>query len=190
MQFGIRKLLLVIAFAAVVCALLVAARNTYYSERHQTESALAEVQGISNVKLHSYIDITEEINSSSFSVDGHPGSIVVLGGLTQYADEGRFSVSRLGKWTFRVSGRGNLGAFRSDTGEPVESDYFGFSIELGHKSPYNNLFPFELNTLQDLADHYAELVDLFETWPREAEPGTVILDDGISEQFFVVEETK
>ena len=182
--------MLVVVLAAVACALFVAARNTYYSERHQTESALAEVQGISDVKLHSFVDITEEVNSSSFTVDGQPGSIVVLGGLTRYADEGRFSVSQIGKWTFRVSGRKHLGAYQADTREPVESEYLGFSLELGRNSPYNRLFPFELNTIQDLADHYAELIDLLEAWPREAEPGSVTLNDGTDEQFFVVEETE
>lgn len=185
MQFGLRKLLVVVVFFAVVCALFVAARNTYYSARRQTESALAEVKGISDIKLHSHVDITEEINSISFSVKGQPASIVVLGGLTRYADDGRFFVTQVGKWTFWCSGRRSLGAYRADTGEPVESEYFGFSLELGRNSPYKKLFPFELNTLQDVVDHYAELVELFESWPREAEPGTVLLEDGTTQKFFV-----
>jgi hypothetical protein len=115
---------------------------------------------------------------------------VVLGGLTHYANDGRFSVSRIGKWTFRVSGRRHLGAYSADTGKPVESEYVGFGIELGPNSPYQKLFPFELNTLQDVVDHYPELVDLFESWPRETEPGKVLLGDGTHQQYFVIEESE
>jgi hypothetical protein len=50
------------------------------------------------------------------------------------------------------------------------------------------LIPFEINTLQDVVDHYAELVRLFETWPREAEPGTVTLEDGTTQYFYVIED--
>jgi hypothetical protein len=188
MRYGIRSLLTVVAAVAVACALVVAARNTYYADRHQAESLLTKVQGISDVKLHSHVDVTEEVNSSSFTVEGHPGSIVQIGGLRRYEDEGRFSVSRIGKWKFRVSGRHYGGAYRADTGEPVESDYLGGSISLGPNSPYTHLIPFEVNTLQDLADHYTELVELFETWPREAEPGTVTLDDGTAQYYYVVDQ--
>lgn len=188
MQFGIRNLLLLTVGVAVMCAMFVFVRSDYYFERRKTESVLATIQGISNIKLHSYIDITEEINSSSFSVTGQPSSIVVLGRLTRYEVEGQFSVFRIGKWKFRNSGRNHGGNYVAATGEPVESNYFGYHIALGRNSPYQELFPFEINTLQDIVDHYQELVDLLETWPRENEPGEVTLEDGTTQYFYVVEE--
>ncbi|MEZ6136542.1 MAG: hypothetical protein R3C53_16725 [Pirellulaceae bacterium] len=188
MQFGIRELLVTIAGFAVVCALFLAARNAYYAERRETESVLAQVKGISSVQLHPHVDITEEVNSCRFTVDEYPGSIVVLGGLVKYADRGRFSVSRVGKWTFRVSGRHKVGVYKMDIGESVESEYFGGNITLGLDSPYKNFFPFEVNTVQDLVDHYGDLVDLFEEWPRESNPGRVTLKDGETQIFYVVEE--
>ena len=188
MRFGIRNLLLVIVAVAVVCALFVAARNTYYADRRQTESALAKVSGISDVQLHSYVDVIEEVNSSSFSVDGHPGSIVELGGLGRYADEGRFSVGRIGKWTFKISGRRELGAYRADTGEPVESNYFGGHIVLGPDSPYRQLIPFEVATLQDVVDHYADFIGLLDSWPRQSKPGSVMHEDGSTQYYYVIED--
>jgi hypothetical protein len=188
MQFGIRKTLLLTVGATVICLLFIVGRDTYYSERRQTESALATIKGISNIKLHSCVDVIEEVNSSSFSVDSHPGSIIRIGGLCHYADKGQFSVSRIGKWAFKISGRHFGGAYKASTGEPVESDYLGFHIILGVDSPYRKLIPFEVNTLQDLVDHYQDLVDLFETWPRETEPGKVTLEDGTTQYYYVVEE--
>lgn len=190
MRFGIRRLLFIVAGAAVVCALYVAARNLYFAERHQTESALAEVRGISDIQLHSYMDTVEEVNGSRFSVDGLKNSVIKIGSLSHYGDKRRFSLNQIGKWTFRTSGRRHMGAYQASTGAPVESDYIGWHVELGPNSPYNELIPFEINTLQDVVDHYQELVDLFETWPREANPGTVTLEDGTTQFFYVVRESE
>jgi len=188
MRFEIRSLLLFVAVVAVVCALCVAARNHYYGQRRQAELVLAEAKGISNIQLHAHVDIVEEINGISFSVDGHPGSIVSLGGLGHYETESTFAVSQIGKWQFKVSGQRHLGAYNASNGEPVESQYISGYIQLGPSSPYKDLIPFEVNTLQDVVDHYAELVDLFDSWPREAEPGSLTLVDGTTQFFHVVEE--
>lgn len=51
-----------------------------------------------------------------------------------------------------------------------------------------SVIPFEIKTIQDVVDHYQELVDLFESWPRETEPGTVTLEDGTTQYYDVVEE--
>ena len=188
LRFGIRSLLIAAAAVAVMCALFVAARNQYYAERRQVNSVLADVDGISIISLNSHIDVTEEINGTSISVDLHPGSIVQLGGLRDYEDTGRFFVSRIGNWRFNVSGRRHLGAYIAATGEPVESEYFGNHIVLGPGSPYSDLIPFEVNTLQDVVDHYEDLADLFETWPGESNRGTVTLEDGTTQDYYVVKD--
>lgn len=188
MRFGIRNLLLVVAAAAVACALFAAARNHYYADRRQVHAVLADVKGISDIDIHSHIDVTEEVNSTSVSVDGIPDSIISFGGFQQYEDAGQFSISRIGKWRFGVSGRRHMGAYLEATGDLVESDYFGGQIVLGFGSPYNELIPFEVNTLQDVVDHYQDLEGLFETWPSEFVPGKVTLDDGSTQYYYVVED--
>lgn len=188
LRFGIRSLLIAAAAVAVMCALFVAARNQYYAERRQVNSVLADVDGISIISLHSHIDVTEEINGTSISVDLHPDSIVQLGSLRDYEDTGRFFVSRIGNWRFNVSGRRHMGAYIAATGKPVESEYVGAHIVLGPESPYSELIPFEVNSLQDVVNHYEDLVDLFETWPGESNPGTVTLDDGTTQYYYVVKD--
>lgn len=81
-----------------------------------------------------------------------------------------------------------MGAYIAATGDPVESKYSGGYIALGPGSPYSELIPFKVNTLQDVVDHYEDLVDLFETWPGESKPGTVKLEDGSTQYYYVVEE--
>ena len=191
MRFGIRSLLLAaaaVAAVAVMCALFVAARNKFYADRRQVHSVLAAVDGISIISLHGHIDVTEEIDSTSISVDVHPDSIIQLEGLGHYDDTGSFYVSRIGKWRFSASGRRHMGAYIAATGDPVESEYSGGCMVLGPGSPYSELIPFEVNTLQDVVDHYEDFVDLFETWPRESKPGTVKLEDGSTQHYYVVEE--
>lgn len=81
-----------------------------------------------------------------------------------------------------------MGNVLESTGEPIESNYIAGHLELGPASPYSDLIPFEVNTLQDVVDQYAEIVDLLETWPREAKPGSVKLEDGTTQYFYVIEE--
>lgn len=190
MQFGIRRLLIVVTVVAVACAMYVAALNYYYSDRHYAESVLAQVNGISNIKLLSHIDVIEEVNGGSFSVDGQPDSMITVGGLRAYKDQGCFTVSKIGRWRFRISGHRHMGNYLESTGEPIKSDYFSSHLELGPASPYRDLIPFEVNTLQDVVDHYAEFVDLLESWPREDKPGSVNLEDGTTQFFSVIEEGK
>jgi hypothetical protein len=180
--------LLTVVAVVFLFALFVPARDAYYSERRQTEAVMAELKGISNVRLQSHVDVTEGVHATSFTVDACPGSVVELAGVCAYQDSGVFSVSRIGKWSFRISGRRDVGVYVAATGEPVESDYIGCHLRLGVSSPYRELIPFEVNALQDVVDHYQELVDLFESWPREAEPGAVTLEDGTTQYYFVVEE--
>lgn len=190
MQFGIRRLLIAVVIVAVACTMYVAALNYYHSDRHQAKSVLAQVKGISNVKLLCHIDVIEEINGCSFSIDGQPGSMISVGGLRDYKDKGSFSVSKIGKWRFRIFGQRHMGNFLESTGEPIESNYLSGHLGLGPASPYRDLIPFEVNTLQDVVDHYGEFVDLLESWPREAKPGSVKLEDGTTQFFYVIEEGK
>lgn len=188
MQFGTRKLLLSASIAAVLCALFVAARSRYYADRVQVRSALAGVKGISDVTPHSHVDVLEEVNSTSVKLDGIPDSVITFGGFGNYEDTGMFSIGRVGKWRFRVHGRRQGVVFDADTGEPIESEYSGGHIMFGPASPYNKLLPFEINTVQDLVDHYVDLIDVLATWPSESEPGSVILDDGSTQFYFVIED--
>jgi hypothetical protein len=188
MQFGIRRLLIVVTIVAVACIMYVTALNYYYSDRHHAKSVLAQVQGISNVKLLSHIDVVEEVNGCSFSVDGQPGSMISVSGLRAYVDQGSFSVSKIGKWRFQIFGKRHMGNFLESTGEPIESNYVSGHLELGPASPYRDLFPFEVNTLQDVVNHYPDFVDLLESWPRKDKPGSVKLEDGTTQFFYVIEE--
>lgn len=120
-------------------------------------------------------------------MDAYPDSVIAIAGLGDYHHEGHFFVGQIGKWRFRTFGRRHVGAYQEETGEPVESDYRGFHIQLGPTSPYRSLLPFDVATLQDVVDHYAELLVLLETWPLEAAPGTVTLEDGTTQFFYLIE---
>ncbi len=178
MRFGIRHLMLAVALVALFGGLFVMARHRYYKERRETHLTLAQVKGISNIEIRTYVEEFEEVASSSFSVDDVPGSIIEIGNLNDYLDHGRIYLNRIGKWKFRISGRGHLGAVDANTGKPVESSYIGSYIAVGSNSPFKELIHFEINSLQDLVDHYQELNDLFESWPRQTNPGTIQLEDG------------
>jgi hypothetical protein len=146
------------------------------------------LKGISDISLHSHVEVVEEIHGVTFTVDRHPNSFVSLAGLGDYEQNGPFWLSKLGKWRFKISGRRFDVVYDAVSGEPIESQYIGSHIELGTNSPYKDLIPFELASVQDVIDHYQDLIDLFESWPRETKPGTVMLNDGTVQYFYVIED--
>ena len=188
MRFGMRRLMIVVAGVCVLCSLYVAARHAYYSERRDNMAALTSLKGVSIESIHSHIDVVEEVGSTSISVKAHPGSSIVTGNLQNYLATGRFNVRRIGKWCFSVNGNRHCGAYKIATGEPVESDYFGSSIQLGPGGPYEEIIPVPTASLQDVVDHYQELVEFFESWPRKNAPGEVTLEDGSIQYYYVRED--
>lgn len=181
--------MIAVALVAFFGGLFLTARHLYYNERRVTHLTLAKVKGISDIKVRTYVEEFEEVASSRFTVDNVPGSIVEIGNLNDYLDSGRIYLNRIGKWKFRISGRGHLGAVDANTGKSVESSYIGSYIAVGSNSPFKQLIPFEINSLQDLVDHYQELNDLFESWPRQTNPGTIQLQDGSLLHYSVTPDT-
>ena len=186
-RFTLLGLLLTTAAVSVACSLYLCARNFYYKERRETLAVLRDIKGIA-YEITTFIDVVEEVARVNITLDEHPDSHIAISSLGSYRSEHKLGISRIGKWQFVIFGRRHAGAYHVATGEPVESDYLSRHIEFGPDSPYNKIIPFKVQTLHDLVEHYPELVDLFETWPREAEPGTLTLEDGSTQYFYVVEE--
>ena len=174
---------------ALICGVISFASRTYYAERYAVQAILKKVDGI-GYSIDTFEDVLEEVAKVTITVDGIPDSKIVLVGLSEYESNGRFAISQIGKWRFVITGSTFLGARDSTTGEPVRSSYWGGHIALDPKSPYRNIIPLPINTVQDIVDHYQELVDHFDSWPRETEPGQVILDDGSVQNYYVLDTGK
>jgi len=189
LTFGTRGLLWTTLTVALICGTISFASRMYYAERHAVQSILKNFDGI-DYSMLTYEDVVEEVGSVTITIDDIPESRIVVQGLEQYKTSGQFAISEIGKWRFVIAGTTFMGAKNSSTGEPVKSNYWGGYITLGRDSPYRELIPYPTNTLQDIVDHYRELVDYFETWPRESEPGEVILDDGSAQRYYALESGK
>ena len=174
---------------ALICGMISFASRMYYAERYAVQAILKKVDGI-EYSIDTHQDVMEEVAKVTITVDSIPDSKIVLVGLSEYESNGRFAISQLGKWQFVITGSTFLGATDSKTGEPVKSNYWGGYIAMAPHSPYKEFIPFPINTVQDIVDHYEELNDLFDTWPRESEPGQVILEDGSVQKYYVLDTSK
>lgn len=174
---------------AIICGVISFASRMYYAERYAVQAILKKVDGI-GYSIDTFEDVLEEVAKVTITVDGIPDSRIVLVGLTEYESNGSFAITQLGKWRFVTTGSRFLGAVDSATGEPVKSNYWGGHIAVDPHSPYKEIIPFPINTVQDIVDHYQELVGYFDKWPRESEPGHVILDDGSVQKYYVLDTGK
>ena len=188
-RFGTRGLFATMLVVALVSGAISLANRAYYAERYRVRSILNKIDGIDYTML-SHEDIFEKIGSVTITIDSIPDSQIVLLGLARYGKSGRFAISQIGKWRFVIQGTTYLGATDAKTGEPVKSNYWGGYIDAGRKGPYRDLIPYPTDTLQDIIDHYEELVEHFDSWPRESDPGRVVLDDGSLQKYYVISNTK
>ncbi len=188
-RFGTRSLLWTTLVVAIICGLISSAYRMYHAERYAVESFLKKIDGI-GYSISTHDDVMEEVAGVTITLKDLPDSRIVFYGLASYESNGTFSLGTIGKWRFVTQGRRFLGNTVSSTGEPVESDYWAGFIDLGANSPYKDIIPYPTRTLQDIIDHYEELVDYFDKWPRESEPGHVILDDGSVQTYYVVDISK
>ena len=186
LRFGTHGLLWTTLIIALICGVISFAYRMYYAERYAVESFLKKIDGI-GYSISTYEDVMEEVANVTITVDGIPDSTIVLVGLSEYESNGCFAITQIGKWRFVTTGTRFLGAHDSTTGEPVKSNYWGGHIAMDPNSPYKEIIPFPINTVQDLVDNYEDLVDYFDTWPRESEPGQVILDDGSIQKYYVLD---
>ncbi|MCA9105745.1 MAG: hypothetical protein KDA83_09990 [Planctomycetales bacterium] len=187
--FTLRRLLWLVAMFALVSLIAVWVRNQHYSERREINAALAQIQGLSNVRLRTHQEGTEQVDSVAVSLAGKPDSVIEFGNLHALEPSGTFFVSRIGPWTFSVSGKRHLGVVDAMSGKSIESDYLSGHIPFGPTSPYADMFPFDVSSPQSLVDHYDEVLDALSSWPREDSPGSVKLVDGTTQWFFVEKAT-
>lgn len=167
--------------------LFVAGQNFYYHERNQIQNLLLDVDGICDISLNGFEEeFGESVATTSFSLKDHPDSCPQIAGLENYESTRQFHLAQIGPWQFVVAGRRHLGAVVAATGEPVETDCIGGSIEIGGNSPYMELIPYNVTTLEGLIDNYDNLATMFASWPRDSNPGQVTLDDGTKQYFYVV----
>ena len=188
-RFGTRSLLWITLIVAMLCGLISFAYRMYFAERYAVESYLKKIDGI-GYSISTHEDVIEEVASVTITLKDLPDSRIVVYGLATYESTGAFALGEIGKWRLVIQGRRFLGATDSSTGEPVESNYWGGCIQLGADNPYEKIIPYPTNTLQDIIDHYEELVDYFDTWPRESEPGRVVLEDGSVQKYYVLDTGK
>lgn len=186
LRFGIRGLLWATLIVAIICGVISFASRMYYAERYAVQAILKKVDGI-GYSINTFEDVTEEVANVTITVDSVPDSKIVLVGLSEYESNGCFAITQIGKWRFVTTGSRFLGAVDSVTGKPEKSNYWGGHLAINPNSPYKEIIPFPINTVQDIVDHYEELVEFFDSWPRESNPGRVILEDGSVQKYYVLD---
>ncbi|MCC9606862.1 hypothetical protein LOC68_15740 [Blastopirellula sp. JC732] len=63
--------------------------------------------------------------------------------------------------------------------------FIGIDVHQGGR--FEKSFPFPLQSIDDIAAHYDELVELLDTWPREEKPGRMETADGLTIEYWKVD---
>jgi hypothetical protein len=174
-KFGLRSLFWITAIVAVVAYIPTMLYREYYRQLSHVNEVLLANSEIENVRIEGNEDAFYEAEWVEFSIAGKPGSKVAL--VIPHAERidggTKLWLSQLGPWSFTTFGHGYNGVYRSETGEPIKTDFNWSWINVGSDGPFAALIPVKANTVADIVDHYDELVEFFEMWPKQSTPGKV-----------------
>ncbi|TWT38347.1 MFS transporter [Blastopirellula retiformator] len=182
-QFTIPMLLYATVLAAIVAcgAKLWLVDDTDYTRRNEIRANLARMNSISGTRVLGPIigryDGEEYVpHEIEFSLSGRPDTLVKI-----FADERlrtcdsdeplrKVVLHQVGRVRFRAT------VDSSQMDYPIEV----MGINVGPNGLFADQFPFPLRSIDDFVDHYDELVKIFETWPREDQPGRFAYEiDGV-----------
>lgn len=186
LRFGLRLLFWITAIVAVFAYIPTMLYRGYYWQLNHVNAVLAANREIENVRIEGNEDVFYEAEWVEFSICGKPGSkvaLVVPHG--ERIDGGtKLWLSQLGPWSFTTFGHGYDGVTLIDTGEPIKTDFNWNWVDVGSDGPFAELIPVKANTVADIVEHYDELVEFFETWPKQSSPGKVQDQSGTLLHYF------
>ena len=134
----------------------------YYMDLIDAKSLLANIEGITDVYVYGFDDLSYEVTLVTFALEGRPDAVIGSRGL---GESGHVWLQRIGPWEFHQYSYGFQGMFKTATGEPVESLGFGDCIDIGPSGEYGAMMPVKIRGLNDVVSHYDDLVRYFSTWP-------------------------
>jgi hypothetical protein len=134
----------------------------YYMDLIHVRNTLASIDGITDVHVYGFDDLSYEVTLATFALEGRPDAVIGSRGL---GEPGHVWLQRLGPWEFHECSYGFQGVFETATGKPVESLGFRDCIDIGPSGEYAAMLPVKIRDLNDVVTHYDELVRYFSTWP-------------------------
>lgn len=173
-QFTIPTIMYATLAVAVIVAVvrLWTADYADYSTRDEYAANLARMDSISNVKLlggtiFRYEKEVFAVQEIQFSLAGRPDTLMII-----VADEqlrtcdsheplSRVVLHQVGGMRFRAT------VESSQLQRPDEVA----GINVGPQGVFAEHFPFPLRSIDDIVDHYDEIVAILKTWPRQDQPG-------------------
>ena len=180
MRVTVRRMLLVVAAFALFFGAIRLLHDGYYEERIRILRQLEDVDGIANIEVSGFDDITYEVLAAQFEIAGREDAVIVI----DEPDDGvvgdleHLRIRRLGPWEFHQYSYGYLGAYSIITGKPVKSLGYNASIDIKSLGELEAKLPVKIRDVNDIVAHYDELVRFFATWPDETRWGILDMPSG------------
>lgn len=141
----------------------------FYEERDRLRSLLDQVDGITDIQILGHDVMPYEVHAAQFAIIGRPDAVVVLDEPSHNLvhGSGHIEIRNLGPWDFHTATYGRLGVVKTKTREPVKSLGYSSSVDVGTAGEFADRLPVKIRDVQDLVDHYDDLVRFFGTWPDD-----------------------
>jgi hypothetical protein len=170
-----KKLLLKLLTVAVCLSLLLGAFTGwyffvgpgYYAEVNAVRTELQKIPQIKYVVIDYVDDITPEQITAQISVEANGDLTISNLKRKSFRYTESIRLRTIGPYSINVQGRGYRGAYETATGNPVQSEFYEGDIDIGTGGEFAHLFPFKLLKVQDVINHYEDILGIIAAWPVE-----------------------
>lgn len=129
--------------------------------------------------------MTLEHITAKVQVEGK--GLIVLSelGPESFKTTGEMRLKQIGHLQMEQHSFGYMGMFVTATHEKVKSHAYADWIDIGAEGPYMHEIPFRVRSVQDVINHYDDIVSVLSKWPHEPEKLTVTANDGTIHEAWV-----
>lgn len=167
-QFTIPTVLYVTLLTALFALAVRYVTSVDQSERLQYLANLQRMDNISNIQIYgeeSFRRIT--VQRIQFSLANRPDTLVAIDAAHSLRscrsnDSIKYLLfTRIGPWRLKAQATDKVSGYV----------WNARGFETGTAGKFRDKFPFAVASIDDIVEHYDEIVAILESWPRESEPG-------------------
>lgn len=173
-QLTLSAIMFAVTMISCGLGLFVATHEPYYDERDKLLAHFNQIAQVTDVYVNGYDHEGSYVLANiQFSIRGIPNSIVRISASEQLLskpDEGlsHLVLKQLGPWQFHVAG---VSTDTDTEGRTHMVKYTSSGIDVGIEGEYSQLLSIQAHSINDILQHYEELVTAFKSWPTVSSPG-------------------
>ncbi|MBI2437639.1 MAG: hypothetical protein HYV36_02340 [Lentisphaerae bacterium] len=184
-----KRILAILGVIAAGCALvcvalfawvLLSTKAGYWFQRQPIKRGFESIPGCTLISITGNEDVTLEHITAKVELEGKGTLILSELGPESFRQTGEMRLHQIGNIEMRQHsyGYGSAGLYITKAGKPKKFHGYAGWIDIGTQGPYADILPVKIQKVQDVIQHFDQILATLSKWPKEPEKLTVTAKDG------------